>query len=148
MTYASPQIHSASGSSERVAEPHTAPTVDYLQEISKLHNQIRVMQLRQELLQRQLEAQDRMTDSVQERLPIMRDRPPEYYSPVVNLAFRVLKWLFLFIAGFTIACTISVSLKAPDVAHTLLQLMTVSLTPLIAFTLCVIAGAVILESVK
>jgi PIN domain len=70
------------------------------------------------------------------------------YSFVINVGVRVLKWLFLFMVGFLIACIVSASLQAQPVVDKLLNLIPAMLPPLIGLTLCIMVGAAILESLK
>jgi hypothetical protein len=80
-------------------------------------------------------------------LPAWEETPNDY-SLIVRMGFRTLRWLFLFLIGFLIACVMSASLQAKPVVDTLLSIMPAMLPPLIVLTLCVIAGAAILESLK
>jgi membrane-associated phospholipid phosphatase len=77
------------------------------------------------------------------RLPIQRG-----YSPVVNLALTVLKYFFLFLAGFTIAYLLSASLGASQLVELLFELFTFCLKPLLAFTFCIVAIVIVVESWK
>jgi hypothetical protein len=70
------------------------------------------------------------------------------YSPLIQLAFTALKWLFLFLIGFAIASVLSVSLQALSVVAVLGSLFSQCLVPLVALTFCIMAGAVILESLR
>ena len=71
-----------------------------------------------------------------------------HYSPPVKLAFSAIRWLFLFLLGFSLACIFSASLNAPQVVTLLLQLFSVCLKPLVVLTFCSVAIAVFLESLK
>ncbi len=121
---------------------------DYLHEITRLHQQIRAMQLRQEFLQHQLDLQSRIPVHPPETMPHYRDDGLGRYSLIVNLAFRVLSWLFLFVMGFAIALIVSASLNAGAVVNTLLELIKLCLPPLAVLALCIIATTAILESLK
>jgi hypothetical protein len=79
--------------------------------------------------------------------PDYPDRPHDY-SLIMRMAFRALKWLFLFLIGFLTAAIVSASLQAKPVVDMLIHLMPALLPPLIVLTLCVMAGAAILESLK
>jgi len=122
-------------------------------EIARLTEQLRAMHLENQQMQTQLQ---RMQQQLNERdRPLVPTRPIQSltenandYSTVVRLGFKALKWLFLFLIGFSIACVVSASLKAPQVLETLISLMSMILAPLIVLTLCVMVGAAILESLK
>ncbi len=122
-------------------------------EIARLTEQLRAMHLENQQMQVQLQ---RMQQQLNERdRPLAPTRPIQIstenandYSTVVRLGFKALKWLFLFLIGFSIACVVSASLKAPQVLETLISLMSMILAPLIVLTLCVMVGAAILESLK
>jgi hypothetical protein len=83
-----------------------------------------------------------------DKLPSHRLLIQSGYSPVVKLAFTVLKYFFLFLAGFTIASLLSVSLGANQLTELLFWLFTFCLKPLIAFTFCIVAIVVLVESWK
>jgi len=70
------------------------------------------------------------------------------HSNYIRLGFRALKWLFLFLVGFSIACVVSASLRAPEVVATLTSLMSLLLAPMVVLTLCIIIGCAILESLR
>ncbi len=74
--------------------------------------------------------------------------PANDYSTVIKLGFKALKWLFLFLVGFSIAYIVSASLPAPQVLSALTSLISLILTPLIVLTLCIMASSAILESLK
>jgi hypothetical protein len=107
-----------------------------------------MMQIQQEILQQQLQARDRTSFQRYNRFPEFQANGFNRYSPAVNLAFGVLKWLFLFIVGFVIACVVSYTMGAQDVVNMLLQLMQLCFVPLTIFTLCVITIVTILESLQ
>ncbi len=96
-------------------------------------------------LQQQLEERDRMR--VQRPIQIGNESSNDY-STVVRLGFRALKWLFLFLIGFAIACVVSASLQAPQVLQALMSLISTIVVPLIVLILCVMVGAAIVESLK
>lgn len=96
-------------------------------------------------LQQQMEQRDR---TVPNRPMPFAPEIPNDYSTVVRLSFKALKWLFLFLVGFSIACVVSASLQAPQVLETLTTLMSMILAPLIVLILCVMVGAAVLESLK
>jgi hypothetical protein len=96
-------------------------------------------------LQQQLEERDRAPI----QSPAQIENEGFYgYSIVVRLGFKSLKWLFLFLIGFAIACIVSASLQAPQVLQALISLMSAILAPLIVLVLCVMAVAAIIESLK
>lgn len=70
------------------------------------------------------------------------------YSPGIQLAFSWLRWFFLSLLGFVMACIASASLKAVLVVETLLQVGIQCFIPLVVFTFCLISGMVVLESFK
>lgn len=129
-----------------------AATIAYLTEqlqITQAHNQQLEAQLH--WLQQQLENRDR-ANREQDILPnrIVNLSPDSFqnYSGVVRLGFRVLKWLFLFLMGFSVACVLSASLQAQSVLSVLMGLVSMTLVPLVVLTLCVLLGVAILESLK
>lgn len=70
-------------------------------------------------------------------------------SPMVKTALRSLKWLFLFLAGFALACILAVSLRVPNEAISLLVAFLQSwLLPLVGLTFAIVAVAVLRESLK
>jgi hypothetical protein len=82
---------------------------------------------------------------------IKREYEPDYvsnYSSVVKLSFRLLKWLFLSLIGFSLACVVSASLQSPQVLQALISLMSTVLAPLIVLMLCILAGAIVIESLR
>jgi len=110
----------------------------------RVNNQQMEAQLRQ--LQRQLEERDR---AQMPNRPIQISLESENdYSTVARMGFKALKWLFLFLVGFSIACVVSASLQLPQVLGALTSLISLVLAPLIVLTLCVLAGTAILESLK
>lgn len=121
--------------------------------IAHLTAQLQAMEARNQQMQAQLQ---RLQHQLEERdRAQMPNRPiqitPESandYSNIVRMGFKALKWLFLFLFGFSIACVVSASLQAPQVLAALISLMSMILAPLIVLTLCVIAGAAMLESLK
>lgn len=123
----------------------TDPVAD-APEIAQLYEQIRQMQIQQEVLRQQLLARDRAQNSYSNRFFEFQAGSPSHYSPAVNLAFSVLKWLFLFVVGFVIACIVSATMGASDIVQTLVKLMELCLVPLTIFTLCVVATVTIFES--
>lgn len=142
-----PQNFSQNSPTSPSNTPQDAATIAHLTEqlqAMRSSNQQMEAQLRQ--LQQQLEARDRVQ---------MPTRPiqltPETtgdYSAVVRLGFKALKWLFLFLIGFSIACVVAASLQVPQVLSALTNLMSLILAPLIVLTLCVMVGSVVLESMK
>ncbi|MBF2029802.1 MAG: hypothetical protein IGS48_24115 [Oscillatoriales cyanobacterium C42_A2020_001] len=116
------------------------------EQLKAMHSANQQMQAQLQRLQQQLNERDR---------PVAPTRPIQIstesasdYSTVVRLGFKALKWLFLFLIGFSIACVVSASLQAPQVLETLTSLMSMILAPLIVLTLCVMVAAAILESLK
>lgn len=95
----------------------------------------------------QLQAQLNAQKSAGRSRPVPA-QPPSDYSSYVRLGFRALKWLFLFLVGFSIACVVSASLRAPEVVATLTSLMSLLLAPMVVLTLCIIIGCAILESLR
>lgn len=122
------------------------------EEVARLKEQMRTMQNANQQMQAQLL---RLQQQLEERDRLKIHRPVQVgnessndYSIVVKLGFRALKWLFLFLVGFAIACVVSASLQAPQVLQALISLISTILTPLIVLILCVMAGAAIVESLK
>lgn len=136
-----------------VAQPADSQPSQKDEEIALLTEQLRAMHAANQQMQAQLQ---RLQQQLNDRdRPIAPMRPIQLstenasdYSTVVRLGFKALKWLFLFLIGFSIACVVSASLQAPQVLETLISLMSMILAPLIVLTLCVMAGAAILESLK
>jgi len=104
------------------------------------------MQAQLTRLQQQLEERDRA--QMPNRPIQITSEASNDYSTVVRLGFKALKWLFLFLIGFSIACVVSASLQASQVLAALTSLMSMILAPLIVLTLCVMIGAALLESLK
>lgn len=128
-------------------------TQDDAETIAKLTAQLQAMQFNNQQmqaqlqhLQQQLEYRDRVKPPARP-VHITPDSAHEY-STVVRLGFKALKWLFLFLIGFSIACVVSASLQAQPVLSALITLMSMILAPLIVLTLCVMIGAALLESLK
>jgi uncharacterized coiled-coil protein SlyX len=143
-------------SPQRLPNSHNLPTIKAQQDaetIAKLTAQLQAMQFSNQQmqaqlqrLQQQLEDRDRITPPTRP-IQITPDGGNEY-STVVRLGFKALKWLFLFLIGFSIACVVSASLQAQPVLTALITLMSMILAPLIVLTLCVMIGAALLESLK
>lgn len=132
--------------------PELSPTQLSPEAVARLIEQMRTMQhanqqMQAQLLrlQQQLEERDRMR--VQRPIEIGNESSNDY-STVVRLGFRALKWLFLFLIGFAIACVVSASLQAPQVLQALMSLISTIVVPLIVLILCVMVGAAIVESLK
>lgn len=70
------------------------------------------------------------------------------YSPTVKLAFSVLRWFFLFLTGFTVACLFSAILQATIVVEILIHLLSRSIGPLAILTFCTVTIATISESLR
>ncbi|MCL6435207.1 MAG: hypothetical protein K6T90_13530 [Leptolyngbyaceae cyanobacterium HOT.MB2.61] len=138
----SPQV----GATQSQVQPPEIPS-DYLSEIERLNVQIRLMQIQQEMMQQRLEGHDR---NLLPRSNRFFEHQPNSnrYSPAVNLAFGVLRWLFLFVVGLAIACTVSATMRAPHLVDMLLKLTELCLVPLTIFTLCVITIVTIIESLR
>lgn len=75
-----------------------------------------------------------------------RPSKPEDYGPLLKLGFQAIKYFFLFIAGFSIACVISACLDATQVLNVLQVLASKAFGPLSALTFCIVAIVVLLES--
>lgn len=143
-------------SSQRSQNPHnlsSSMAQNDAETIARLTEQLRVMQsdnqqLQAQLhqMQQQLEDRDR-TQPPTRPLQVTSDTANDY-STVVRLSFRALKWLFLFLIGFAIACVVAASLQAQPALAALISLMSMILAPLIVLTLCVMIGAAIVESLK
>ena len=123
------------------------------EEIAVLTEQLRTMQSANQQLQAQLvylqqQLNERDREVPTPRPPQLLTESPNEYSSIFRLGFKALKWLFLFLVGFAIACVVSASLQAPQVLEALISLMSAILAPLIVLILCIIAGAAILESLK
>ena len=127
--------------------PNNAETIAQLTaQLQAMQSSNQQMQAQLQYLQQQLEERERAkmpTRPIQISPETAND-----YSTVVRLGFKALKWLFLFLIGFSIACVVSASLQVPHVLAALISLMSMILAPLIVLTLCVMAGAAILESLK
>lgn len=124
-----------------------------LETIARLTEELKTMQaVNQQMqnqvlwLQQQLTERDRAKASL--RPPQFFAEAPNDYSLVVRLGFKALKWLFLFLSGFSIAYVVSASLRASEILAALTSLMSLILVPLIALTLCILVGTAILESLK
>lgn len=121
--------------------------------ITQLTAQLQAMEARNQQMQVQLSRlQQQLEDRDRAQMPsrpiqITSDTANDY-SMVVRLGFKALKWLFLFLIGFSIACVVSASLQASQVLSALTNLMSLILAPLIVLTLCVMIGAAVLESLK
>ncbi|WP_421657174.1 hypothetical protein [Leptothermofonsia sp. ETS-13] len=139
----SPQV----GTTKAQAQPPTMPA-DYLSEIERLNAQIRLMQIQQEMMQQQLDGRDRNSTPRPNRFFEHQTNSSNRYSPAVNLAFGVLRWLFLFVVGLTIACTVSAAMGAIHLVDMLLKLTELCLVPLTIFTLCVVTIVTIIESLR
>jgi hypothetical protein len=120
--------------------------------VAKLIEQMRTMQNANQQMQAQLL---RLQQQLEERDRVRIQRPIQIgnessndYSTVVRLGFRALKWLFLFLIGFAIACVVSASLQAPQVLQALMSLISTIVVPLIVLILCVMVGAAIVESLR
>lgn len=132
-----PQLSQAQLSPEAVA--------DLIEQMRTMQNANQQMQAQLLRLQQQLEERDRA--KIQRPIQISNESSNDY-SNVAKLGFRALKWLFLFLIGFAIACVVSASLQAPQVLQALISLMSTVVAPLIILILCVVVGAVIVESLK
>ncbi len=127
-------------------------TIAYLTEqlqIAQAHNQHLETQLH--WLQQQLENRDRANrerDNLPNQPLNLSPDAFQTYSGVVRLGFRALKWLFLFLMGFSVACVLSASLQAQSVLTVLMGLVSMTLVPLVLLTLCILLGVAILESLK
>jgi hypothetical protein len=115
-------------------------------QLQTMHAHNQQMQAQLSRMQQQLEARDRF-DMPNRPIQITSESAHDY-STIVRLSFKALKWLFLFLIGFSIACVVSASLQAPQVLAALISLMSMILAPLIVLTLCVMVGTAILESLK
>lgn len=134
---------SASGS----PQPQLSPA-----EIARLREQMRTMQnanqhMQAQLLRLQQQLEERDRTGLHRPIQIGNESSNDY-STIVRMGFRALKWLFLFLIGFAIACVVSASLQAPQVLQALISLMSTILAPLIVLVLCVMAAAAIIESLK
>lgn len=90
-----------------------------------------------------------MLDRKVQRPHAIREIPAHSdYSPTVRLAFGVLRWFFLLIAGFSIACLFSASLQATTAVEILVHLLSRSIGPLAILSFCTVAIAVISESLR
>ncbi len=121
--------------------------------IAQLTAQLQAMEARNRQMQAQLtHMQQQLADRDRANIPTrplhITTETEHDYSTVVRLGFKSLKWLFLFLIGFSIACVVSASLQAPQVLGALTSLMSTILAPLIVLTLCVMVGAAVLESLK
>lgn len=135
---------SASGSA---SQPQLSPA-----EVARLREQMRTMQsanqqMQAQLLRLQQQLEERDRPRMQRPIQISSENSSDY-STIVRLGFRALKWLFLFLIGFAIACVVSASLQASQVLDALISLMSTILAPLIVLILCVMAAAAIVESLK
>jgi hypothetical protein len=124
-----------------------------MEEMQRIQTVNQEMQTQLARMQQRLEERDRPTNNrphypQAEPIPQWIIEPSNEYSSVVKLGFKALRWLFLFLAGFAIACVVSASLQASEVVAALNSLMSLILAPLIVLTLCVMAGAAIFESLK
>jgi hypothetical protein len=117
---------------------------DYSELIARLSEQLRLTQSQLTLLQEDLAARDRPPLPP----PIQPISKPSRYSLLAQLAFAALKYLFLFLTGFAIACITSYSLGATPLVELLFRLITLSLAPVTILTLCTIATAALLESLS
>ncbi|MDX2232777.1 MAG: hypothetical protein NW220_24315 [Leptolyngbyaceae cyanobacterium bins.349] len=133
------------------AMPMAASDAD---KIAQLTAQLQAMQSSNQQMQMQLQQlqlqliEERDRGQKPNRLVQLTSETAQDYSVVVRLGFRALKWLFLFLIGFSIACVVSASLGATPVLATLNGLISIILAPLIVLTLCVMIGVAILESLK
>lgn len=143
-----PQLSDASNMSQtQTASDAIASLTEQLKAAQATNQQLQAQlyQLQQEMTQQRVDQRDRAVPT-RPLQPI--PELPNDYSTVVRLGFKALKWLFLFLVGFSIACVVSASLQAPQVLDTLISLMSMIIAPLIVLILCVMAGAAILESLK
>jgi hypothetical protein len=135
---------SASGSK---SQSHLSPEA-----FARLLEQMRSMQsanqqMRDQLLRLQQQLEDRDRFKVPPPAQVENGGSSDY-STVVRLGFRALKWLFLFLIGFAIACVVSATLQAPGVLQALISLMSTIMAPLIVLILCVMIAAALFESLK
>lgn len=70
------------------------------------------------------------------------------YSPSVRLAFRIVKWFFLFLIGFAVISVFSATLGGEQFFKPLLSLLEPVLVPVVIVTFCTVAVVVIFESLK
>lgn len=77
-----------------------------------------------------------------------RPSKPEDYSPLLKLGFQAVKWFFLFMSGFSIACVISACLDATGVISVLQMLASKAFGPLAVLTFCIVAIVAVLESFR
>lgn len=133
------------------AEPFAEPISDY----SSYSSMITVLMSHLNLVQTQLETVQHRVDALefQQMRPLHQAFAPEtmrtHYSPIVQAAFKSMKWLFLFLAGFALACIISVGLRTPNnITLVLFDLLQFWLPPLAALVFVIVAIAAVLESLK
>ena len=132
--------------------PQDATTIAYLTDQLQVA-QARNQQLETQLhwLQQQLESRDRANrerDTLPNQIVNLSPDSFQSYSGAVRLGLRVLKWLFLFLMGFSVACVLSASLQAQPALTALMGLVSTILVPLMVLTLCVLLGVAVMESLK
>jgi len=69
------------------------------------------------------------------------------YSAIVSLGFTLIKFLFLFIAGFIIAYVFT-SVAHQPTAEILWNVGSILILPLVGLVFCIVAGVIILESCR
>ena len=69
------------------------------------------------------------------------------YSAIVSLGFTLIKFLFLFVAGFVIAYVFA-SVAHPPTTEILWKVGSMLIVPLVGLVFCIVAGVIILESCR
>jgi hypothetical protein len=70
------------------------------------------------------------------------------YGPIFKLAARLLKYYLIGLFGFFITCLLSIVLGAAFIGQGLVALLGGMLLRLAAFTLCFMATAIVVESIR
>ena len=136
--------------------PNPSPQTDYFQNSTPDYAaMITVLATRLTVLQAQVETVQNRVDSLEfhQMRPFNQTFTPEttqtQYSPIVQAAFKSMKWLFLFLAGFALACILSVGLRTPNsITSTLLDQLQFWLLPLAVLVFAIVVIAAVLESLK
>ena len=69
------------------------------------------------------------------------------YSAIVSLGFTLIKFLFLFVAGFVIAYVFA-SVAHQPTAEIIWKVGSMLIMPLVGLVFCIVAGVIILESCR
>ncbi|MGG6242008.1 hypothetical protein ACQ4N7_25600 [Nodosilinea sp. AN01ver1] len=141
-------LNSQSNQNSAIQNPDSSLPFEFAEAIGHIVSEAQLTQSQVEMLQKCLTSRSLKSSRRTSYSPQLGKSIQDDYSPIIKLAFRVLKFFSLFLLGSGIAFVVSASLQATGVTNILVGLLSYAFIPIAGMTFCIVAISIILESFK